>query len=421
MPTCKLTDRFVAGLEAPGEYRDSQTPGFGVRLQRARGARTFFVRVRENGRRVRLLLGSYPDVSLADARGRAQDLRRAHDAGKTLVAPPQLKTPGAPTLTAAAALADVTPLTLTFAKLREAFVEAHAGSWSKQHLVNQRWFAEKLCGPLWDRRVAAEITRQEIKLAVREYAKRTPTNANRLQAFLSRCFNWAVEEDLLEQSPTVGFKKTPERARERVLRAEELRTFWAACLELHQDPTSTRRDRMLADLWRLRLLTAQREQALRRLEWRFFDWEESVIVFPRALMKGKQRGQVLPLVGRARLILERRREEATPFDKFVFATRTAANSAPGPARNTPFALPDFRGHDLRRTAATLMAQHGVTRFVVERVLAHTDKSITAVYDQYEYLPEKKAALETLDRVLTAILTPNAAQPASAPVLPFARL
>ena len=351
---------------------------------------------------------------------RAQDLRRAHDAGKTLVAPALLKTPGVPALTAAAGLADVSPLTLTFQRLREAFVEAHAKTWSHQHLINQKWFAEKLCGPLWDRRVAKEITRQEIKLVVREYAKRTPTNANRLQAFLSRCFNWAVEEDLLELAPTVGFRKTPERARERVLRADEIRSFWQTCCDLHQDPASSRHDRMLADLWRLRLLTAQREQALRRLEWRHLDWEAGVIQFPRALMKGKQRGQVLPLVGRAKLIFERRRDEKTPFDKFVFATRTAANAAPGPARNTPFALPDFRGHDLRRTAATLMAQHGVTRFVVERVLAHTDKSVTAVYDQYEYLPEKKAALETLDRVLTGILTPDE-RAASAPVVPFARL
>jgi len=419
MPTCKLTDRFLAGLEAPGEYLDSQTPDFGVRVQRAKGARMFFLRVRENARRVRIPLGRYPDVSLAAARVHAQDLGRAHRAGKTLVAPALLTTPGA-TLTPAAQLADVSPLTLTFAKLRTAFVEAHAPTWSHQHLINQKWFAEKLCGPLWDQRIVKDITRQEIKLVVREYAKRTPTNANRLQAFLSRCFNWAVEEDLLEAAPTVGFKKTPERARERVLRAEEIRTFWAACLELHQDPTNTPRDRMLSDLWRLRLLTAQREQALRRLEWRMFDWEAGVILFPRALMKGKQRGQVLPLVGRARLIFERRRDEKTPFDTFVFGTRTAAGHAPGPARNTPFALPDFRGHDLRRTAATLMAQHGVTRFVVERVLAHTDKSITAVYDQYEYLPEKRAALETLDRVLTAILTPDQAQPA-APVVPFARL
>jgi integrase len=137
-------------------------------------------------------------------------------------------------------------------------------------------------------------------------------------------------------------------------------------------------------------------------------------------MKGRERGHVLPFVGRARLILERRRDEATPFDKFVFGTRTATGHAPGPTRNTPFALPDFRGHDLRRTAATLMATHGITRFVVARVLAHVDTSITAVYDQYEYLPEKRTALETLDRVITTILTPDEQQ-AAAPLLPFARV
>jgi hypothetical protein len=66
-----------------------------------------------------------------------------------------------------------------------------------------------------------------------------------------------------------------------------------------------------------------------------------------------------------------------------------------------------------------MAQHGVTRFVIERVLAHTDKTVTGIYDQYDYLPEKKTALETLDRVIAQILEPDKAEPV-APLLPFAR-
>jgi integrase len=53
---------------------------------------------------------------------------------------------------------------------------------------------------------------------------------------------------------------------------------------------------------------------------------------------------------------------------------------------------DFKLHDLRRTAASLMASLGVTRFVLGRVLNHVDSSITAVYDRHTYDAEKRQAL-----------------------------
>jgi integrase len=54
---------------------------------------------------------------------------------------------------------------------------------------------------------------------------------------------------------------------------------------------------------------------------------------------------------------------------------------------------DIRGHDLRRTAASLMTSGGVPRFVVSRILNHSEeKDITSVYDRYSYDAEKRAAM-----------------------------
>jgi integrase len=65
---------------------------------------------------------------------------------------------------------------------------------------------------------------------------------------------------------------------------------------------------------------------------------------------------------------------------------------------------DIRGHDLRRTAASLMASGGVPRFVVSRILNHSEeKDITSVYDRYGYDAEKRAAMDFWNRQLTAIL------------------
>ena len=55
---------------------------------------------------------------------------------------------------------------------------------------------------------------------------------------------------------------------------------------------------------------------------------------------------------------------------------------------------DIRGHDLRRTAASSMASGGVPRFVIGRILNHSEeKDITSVYDRYSYDAEKKAAMD----------------------------
>ena len=65
---------------------------------------------------------------------------------------------------------------------------------------------------------------------------------------------------------------------------------------------------------------------------------------------------------------------------------------------------DIRGHNLRRTAASLMASGGVPRFVISRILNHSeDKDITSVYDRYGYDADKKAALEFWNARLAAIL------------------
>ena len=64
-----------------------------------------------------------------------------------------------------------------------------------------------------------------------------------------------------------------------------------------------------------------------------------------------------------------------------------------------------------------MARSGVQRFIVARVLGHVDRSVTGVYDRYEYLNEKRVALDTWARKLATILENRTRRSA---VVPFAR-
>ena len=63
----------------------------------------------------------------------------------------------------------------------------------------------------------------------------------------------------------------------------------------------------------------------------------------------------------------------------------------------------FSPHDLRRTAATRMTELGFTA-LVDRVLNHVERGVGRFYDRYEYLREKRAALEAWAHRLEAIVT-----------------
>jgi integrase len=45
---------------------------------------------------------------------------------------------------------------------------------------------------------------------------------------------------------------------------------------------------------------------------------------------------------------------------------------------------DWTPHDLRRTASTIMGRIEVPRFIIDRVLNHTDATTGGIYDRFTY-------------------------------------
>ena len=64
---------------------------------------------------------------------------------------------------------------------------------------------------------------------------------------------------------------------------------------------------------------------------------------------------------------------------------------------------DFKIHDLRRTAASLMAGAGVGRLTIAKILNHKEATVTSIYDRWGYGPEIQNALEKWGRRLDKIL------------------
>ena len=80
----------------------------------------------------------------------------------------------------------------------------------------------------------------------------------------------------------------------------------------------------------------------------------------------------------------------------------ALSQHPRPHKIEPWIL-----HDLRRTAATGMARLKFAPHVVDRVLNHTAgtiRGVARVYNRFDYLEERKAALEARARAVEAIVS-----------------
>ena len=84
----------------------------------------------------------------------------------------------------------------------------------------------------------------------------------------------------------------------------------------------------------------------------------------------------------------------------------ARGNEPGPKSDAPMANPqkaigriravtgiEFRGHDLRRTAASMMTGMGIPTLTVSKILNHIEPGVTAVYDRHSYEKEKRDALD----------------------------
>jgi integrase len=109
-------------------------------------------------------------------------------------------------------------------------------------------------------------------------------------------------------------------------------------------------------------------------------------------------------------ILERQRELAGESPIFVFENRRGAGSIAHRGKKAASILCrglsfNFRAHDLRRTASTGMAEAGVPRDHIAKVLNHVEggSAATRIYDRYAHDKEKRDALERWVRRLQAIV------------------
>jgi integrase len=396
MPIVKLNARNITTLKAVGgvrtDYRDELLPGFFLRVT-PQGTRTFgIVYTTRDGRLRRCTLGPVGPLGLSQARAQAKRLRGAVAQGED---------PHGDRMTARRQKLTAS----TVDDLVEAFLSSKdAQGWRPK---TRQEFARILrveVVPALGQLKPDEVKRGEVRALVDRLSDRAPVMANRVFEVTRRLYTWAIGKDLVETSPCVGLSKpSPETQRDRVLSEDEIRAVWTAC---DAEPG------IIADAFRLMLLTAQRRGEVLSMRWQDVDGHWWTI--PAELAKNGLSHRV-PLSPQALTILGGLRKGAK--GPWVFPSPTTDRPIENPQKAAErlrerSKVPDLRLHDLRRTAASLMTGMGISRLTVKKILNHAERDVTAVYDRHSYDPEKRTALEAWGRRLDEIVS-GVGQPGTA--------
>ena len=414
MPVHHLTDRTIAALPVPSEserqrdYWDDKLRGFGVRVSYG-GKRAFVVRYRVGRRMRRLTIGPYgppPGKSLADARNEARSVLGKAADGEDPAQDKRDQLKGE-------LFRDLATAYLTMAEKRHR-------SWREEKRI-----IDKDLLPVLGFRRLVDIRRRDIRELVEDIARKrdAPIMANRTLGVLCRMFNFALDREWIEANPASRIPEPgEEQSRERVLSHEELRELWAALESLSNEDEERIEDTAqqlrrakarvtpaTAQAFQVQLLTAQRPGETRKMRWADVDLESGWWTIPTPDAKNARAHRV-PLTKPVLEILERRRELAGENSKVVFENRRGAGSIAHRGKKAASILCrglsfNFRAHDLRRTASTGMAEGGVPRDYIAKVLNHVEggPAATRIYDRYAYDKEKRDALESWAQRLQMII------------------
>jgi integrase len=386
----KFNARSVGRLKPAArrlEYHDAVVPGLSLRIT-PNGVKSWTALYRHRGRLRRLTLGDATAIPLAEARTRAKDAIRDASNGADPAADKQAHRQAE-----------------TIADLVADYLEKHAKRKKRSWREDARILTTYVL-PTWKHRAIADIRRRDVRDLLDPIAERAPVMANRALACVRKMLAFAVDREWIEANPAARMARPgAEHARTRVLSDEEIRQLWASWSRL---PSA------MAAFYQLRLVTAQRGGEVASMRWRDVDVAAGWWTIPSERSKNTLPHRV-PSTPMAITILSALQGEAQDApDRYVLDGARGRRQHSEAAASFP--VPDFRGHDLRRTAASLMAGGGVPRLTISKILNHVETGVTAIYDRHSYDAEKLAALTWWAAKLTVILE----QRDRRAVLPFAR-
>jgi integrase len=378
-----LTDKMVASL--PRKRRRYTRPDPEQRSMYIRvppqGPMVYVVVCRDvYGRQLWTTLGNADELPIERAREQAREVLRRVKAGLPAVEPPPIRPD-------------------TFEDVAENWLKRHVAAKRLRTAGDIERRLRKHVFPFWGKRAFTSLKRSDIAGLLDHVEDGSGKHeADHLLAIVRGISNWFASRNDGYSVPFVrGMRRVDPKARKRsrILSDDELKRVWRAA-----EASGT-----FGAFVQLALLTAQRRSALVRMKWDDIS-RDGVWKMP-VEERAKGVGGDLKLPPMALKIIRRQKKFASnpyvfagrasgPFNGFAKA-KTALDKASG--------VKNWRVHDCRRTARSLLSRAGVISEHAERVLGHALVGVEAVYNVHGFAPEKAAALAKLAALVERIVHP----------------
>ena len=394
----RLIDRTVRALPTPKDRAkitwDDETKGFGVCVYPT-GRRSFVLDYRCNGRQRRMVIGQYPDWSVAAARDEARKFRRAVDGGADPLSD-RYSARGAPTVQ----------------DLFQRYMKEHAPSKAERSRKDDEGMWRNEILPRLGKLKVAEVRPADADKLHREItASGRPVRANRVIEVFRKSLNLAIRWGWISQNPATGVKRNQEEHRTRYLSLEEIVRLGEA-MDGHPDQKAVNAIRLL-------LLTGARKGEVLSATWSQFDLENGTWTRPSSHTKQKREHRVPLSATTVQLLSDMKRDATGPYlfpgkngrpmtdiqktwevvCQEAGLVELAGESGRKKGRRDQLThIPTVWVHDLRRTYASLLASSGHSLQVIGALLGHSQAQTTQRYAHLFEDPLRQAT-ETVSKLI----------------------
>jgi len=378
-----LTDLEIRRAK-PAEKAYTKSDGNGLSLQiEPNGSKGWRFRYRFEGKAKLLSLGTYPKISLAEARKRRDDAQELLTAG---INPSEMRKEKK--------LAQQDKLENTFESITREWYQRRYDLWSESYRTEMIATFEKDVFPYIGHRPIDAITPMELMGVLSRLEDRGATE--KMRKVRQRCgevwkYDIATGRAITNPAPDLASVMKPHKKEHYPhLKAEELPEFLTAL----QGYTGN----ILVKLaMKLLILTGTRPGELRKAEWSEIDFEQAIWEIPPERMK-MRRPHIVPLSSQAMDILKELKSMTSGYT-FVFPGRLErAKPISDMSLNVLIRRIGYggraTGHGFRHTMSTVLHEQDFNSAWIELQLAHVDKnSIRGTYNHAQYLEKRRDMLQ----------------------------
>ena len=382
--------------------KQSELPPDGKKLPPSAGGKWWRLKYRFGGKEKLLSFGTYPEISLSSAREKRDAARRQIAEGID---------PGEERKAVKASEAGEN----CFEAVAREWHGKFSASWSDSHREKLLRRLELYVFPWMGSRPAGEITAPELLSVIRRTeASGHLETAHRALQVCSQVLRYAVQTGRAQSNCAADLKGAiPPPSKKRmasITDPQQVAQLLRAIDEYHGTF-------VVKCALRLAPLFFLRPGELRKAEWAEFDldraeWRITIERMKRSQKeKDARKGEVAHIVplSRQALAILRELHQLTGQGRFLFPGLRSKDRAISDAtlinalRRMGYTGEEMTVHGFRHMASTLLHEHGFPSHIIEKQLSHADRNrIRAVYNQAEYLPERKKMMQAwadyLDRL-----------------------